>query len=73
MKRLRSYLDDNEWKAKKVKIIYEPKVQNYAYINYKTKSVKACINIQSTKPYIFNHNARQEQPEYKAKYVGKRA
>lgn len=71
MKRLRSYLDDNEWKAKKVKIIYEPKVQNYAYISYKTKSVKACINIQSAKPYIFNHNARQEQPEYEAKYVVK--
>lgn len=62
--------DDDEWKIKRVRIYYQK--DNFArYVKYKSKIAKACINFAISKPYIFNHNTRDELEKFEAKYTFK--
>lgn len=62
--------DDDEWKIKRVRIYYQK--DNFTrYAKYKSKIAKACINFAISKPYIFNHNTRDELEKFEAKYTFK--
>lgn len=62
--------DDDEWKIKRVRIYYQK--DNFTrYVKYKSKIAKACINFAISKPYIFNHNTRDELEKFEAKYTFK--
>lgn len=60
-------LFDDEWKAKKIKEL------NASYKDYtiRTKTAISSIGFKFSKPYIFNHNTRDEIKELEAKYVNK--
>lgn len=65
-----SFFDD-DLKAKKVWKSFDLNTYKNSNSNFKiqTKTAKACLNMQVSKPYIFKHNSREEEEEKTAKYT----